>query len=203
MTYYHDIMTEKSWKFLQKMKRRYKFILIGGWAVHCYTKALKSKDIDIICDYETLQKLKTDYELIKNERLKKYEVHQGEFDIDIYVPFFSELGLPVEDLQKMTNIKEGFILITSEALLILKQKAHRDRAQSLKGEKDKIDIISLLYNGIDIKKYKTLIKKYGLKDYLSELKILLQKTHAVPELNLKDHTFAKWKRKIINDLGTC
>lgn len=201
MTYYHDIITEKSWKSLQEMKRRYNFILIGGWAVYLYTKGLKSRDIDIICDYETLQKLKTDYELIKNERLKKYEVHQGEFDIDIYVPFFSELGLPVENLQKMTTVKEGFSLITPEALLILKQKAHHDRAQSLKGEKDKIDIIALLYNGVDMKKYKTLIKKYELKECLSELKMLLQTTYSVPELNLKDHTFAKWKRKIVSGLA--
>ena len=70
MNYYHDIITEKSWQKLQKLRRLYNFILIGGWAVYIYTKALKSKDIDFICDYETLQKLKESYDLVKNDRLK-------------------------------------------------------------------------------------------------------------------------------------
>lgn len=45
MTYYNELITEKSWKKLQELKRKYKFILIGGWAVYVYTKTLKSKDV--------------------------------------------------------------------------------------------------------------------------------------------------------------
>src|SRR3989338_3375463 len=86
MAYYHDLITEKSFQALQKLKRKHDFVLIGGWAVFLYTKALKSRDIDFICDYEELQKLKAEYDLVKNDRLKKYEIHMGEFDVDIYVP---------------------------------------------------------------------------------------------------------------------
>ena len=91
MDYYHNLITEKSWKKLQELKRQHRFILIGGWAVYLYAKMQKSKDIDIICDYEELEKLRSKYDLIKNDRLKKYEIHAGEFDIDIYTPFFFRL----------------------------------------------------------------------------------------------------------------
>ena len=40
MQYYHEIVTEKSFKFLQGLKKRYRFILIGGWAVFLYSRSL-------------------------------------------------------------------------------------------------------------------------------------------------------------------
>lgn len=199
MAYYHDIITEKSWQKLQELKKKYDFVLIGGWAVYLYTKALKSRDIDFICDYEELQKLKSEFDLVKNDHLKKYEIHMGEFDVDMYVPFYSELGIPVEDLQKMTRSLEGFQVLSPEALLILKQKAHLDRAGSSKGEKDKIDIISLL-NVVDISSYKNLLKKYGFKNLQSDLKNLLQNTREVPELDISAHAFAKLRKKVLDAL---
>jgi len=33
MQYYQDLITSKSFKILQDLKRNYKFILIGGWSV--------------------------------------------------------------------------------------------------------------------------------------------------------------------------
>jgi hypothetical protein len=30
--YYHDLVTEKSWKLLLELHREYPFVLIGGWA---------------------------------------------------------------------------------------------------------------------------------------------------------------------------
>lgn len=71
--YYHNLVTDKSFHILQNLKRRYDFILIGGWAVYFFTKSLKSKDIDCILDHTTLQKIRDAYTLVKNERLKKYE----------------------------------------------------------------------------------------------------------------------------------
>ncbi|MBI2637985.1 hypothetical protein HYW83_00135 [Candidatus Peregrinibacteria bacterium] len=200
MTYYHDLITEKSFQSLQQFKRAYDFILIGGWAVYLYTKALKSRDIDFICDYAQLQKLKEKYDLIKNDRLKKYEIHMGEFDVDIYVPFFSDLGIPVEDLAKMTKSVDGFKVLAPETLLILKQKAHVDRAASLKGEKDKIDIIALLNSSIDIAAYKALLKKYKLGGFLPKLLRILEETREVPELNISRHAFARFKKKILPKL---
>lgn len=191
MSYYHNLITERSWQFLQTLKRQYNFILIGGWAVYLYSKALKSKDIDFICDYQELQKLKSNYDLYKNDRLKKYEIHQGEFDIDIYVPFFSNLGIPVEKIEKNTQIIEGFKVPAPEVLLILKQTAWLNRRNSLKGEKDKIDIIALLKSGISLRRYKNFLKHYQLISYQKELQSLLKTTHEVPELQLNRHQYAK------------
>lgn len=198
MSYYHDLVTEKSWLALQELKRKYKFVLVGGWAVYLYTKGLKSHDIDFICDYKELEKLKNEYELIKNERLKKYEIHKGDFDIDIYVPFFSDLGLPMEDLQNMAWSKEGFDVLKPEALLILKQKAYSDRKHSLKGEKDKLDIISLTAKMEDLSKYHELLLKYGLRGYKETLHDLFSKTRSAPELNINEYAFSKLRKKLFN-----
>lgn len=48
MQFYNDIITQKSFAYLQILKKKYDFILIGGWAVFLYSRSLKSKDIDII-----------------------------------------------------------------------------------------------------------------------------------------------------------
>lgn len=40
MPFYHNLITQKSWEVLKKLKAKYDFILIGGWAVFLYTKSL-------------------------------------------------------------------------------------------------------------------------------------------------------------------
>ncbi len=194
MNYYHDLITEKSWTTLQEIKQSFDFVLIGGWAVYLYTHGLKSRDIDFMCDYKTLEKLRGNYELIKNDRLKKYEIHWGEFDIDIYTPFFSDLPIPTEDLMTMTMSEEGFTVLKKEPLLILKQKAFEDRRMSAKGEKDKIDILALLKSGFDIKAYQKLLKKYQLQDLQEQLMSLLKETREVPELDLNAHQLSRLKK---------
>lgn len=46
MQFYNEIITQKSFVFLQGLKKEYEFVLIGGWAVFLYSHGLKSKDID-------------------------------------------------------------------------------------------------------------------------------------------------------------
>lgn len=200
MAYYHDLITEKSWEKLRELRKQYSFVLIGGWAVYLYTKGLKSRDIDFICGYKELEKLKNDYDLIKNDRLRKYEIHIGEFDIDIYVPFFSNLGVPVEELQNMAKLHEGFWVLWPEPLLILKQKAYEDRRHSAKGRKDFIDIVSLLKNGVDLKKYKDLLKQYSLVGYSRNLTNMLKHCREVPELGLGAHAYSRMKKEILKEL---
>lgn len=197
---YHDLITEKSWKLLQEFKRGHRFILIGGWAVYLYTKQLKSKDIDVIVGYEELERLRVEHELSKNDRLKKYEIHLEEIDVDIYVPHFSDLGLPVETIQVHTAMQEGFTLPKKEVLLILKQHAWHDRGHSLKGEKDRIDIIGLINTGIDWTAYKKLVAAHGLTSHIPRLRELLQSTIEVPELNLNAHQFSRLKREVLGKL---
>ena len=78
MNYYLDSITEKSQKELYTLRKLMDFILIGGWSVYLYTKGLKSKDIDIIIDFEKLSLLENKYGLTKNVRLTKYEAIFGE-----------------------------------------------------------------------------------------------------------------------------
>src|SRR3989338_9123965 len=142
--YYHNLVTDKSFQILQDFKRRYDFILIGGWAVYLFAKNLKSKDIDCIVDHSALQKIRVAHTLVKNERLQKYEIHIEEIDVDIYVRHYSDLGIPIEAIEKHTVEREGFTLPCPEILLLLKQKAYADRVGTPKGEKDRIDIVSIL-----------------------------------------------------------
>lgn len=195
--FYQKYLTDKSLNLLIDLKKRYKFIVIGGWAVYLYTQALKSKDIDIIVDFSQLETIKKDFPLEKNERLKKYQIKIEEIDIDIYMPFYSDLGLPVEDIIKKTTSVNGFILLEKETLLITKLKAYQNRRASIKGQKDLIDIISLiLLENFDFKYLSDLINKYRLEKYWQMLEKLILETKEVPELNINRHAFAK-KKKIL------
>lgn len=200
MEYYHNLITEKSFKTLQDFKRLYKFILIGGWAIFLYTKALKSKDIDVVIEYDELEKLKKNLPLFKNERLKKYEIKTEEIDIDLYLPFFSNPGIPAEEIKKYTQGVEGFVVPRPEILLILKQRAFFERIGSPKGEKDKIDIISLLNFGLDFKFYNKILRKYNIEKCLGELKNLLQSVTQIQELKLNQFKYSKLKKKTLAQL---
>lgn len=201
MEYYQDLITEKSFKILQDLRRQYKFILIGGWAVFLYTHSLKSKDIDLVIDYEELEKLRQNFTLVKNDRLKKYEIIIEEIDIDLYAPFYSNPGIPAEEIPKYIQNIEGFLVPKPEILLILKQRAYLERAGMPKGEKDKIDIISLLKNiDLDFGFYKKILKEHHLANYLEELKKLLQAQIQVPEVGLNQFQYSRFKKKILEQL---
>jgi hypothetical protein len=175
MEFWHDVLIEKSWAVLLELRKRYEFILLGGWAVYLYTKALKSKDIDIIVDYNTLGLMGRELPLKKNERLKKYELLISDVEVDVYVPYFSNLGIPVEDVAANIRVLEGFKVPTPEVLLILKQAAEVERAGSVKGLKDRIDILALLiYSEIDFNTYLSLVNKYSLSSYRERLKNLVE-----------------------------
>ena len=133
MEYWNSMLTEKSWKILHEIRKQFNFVLIGGWAVYLWAKTHKSRDIAIVVDFQTLEKLKKDYGLRKNDHLKKYEIKQDEIDIDIYVPYYSKLAIPVEEI-KSAKI-EGFDVAKPEFLLILKQGAEIERNESQKGER--------------------------------------------------------------------
>lgn len=199
--FYNDLITEKSWKTLQRLKGQIDFVLIGGWAVYLYTKTLKSKDIDIIVSYENLSELKNLFPITKNDRLKKYEARNEEVQIDIYLPFYSDLGIPVEEITKEVGKAETFTLATAEMLLILKQFTYGERKLSAKGQKDMLDIISLLSKTIiDWKQYKKLCAKFNMGNYSTRLKELLNLNTHFPQLGLNQHGYGKLKKKIIDSL---
>lgn len=199
MQYYQNLITAKSFKTLQELKRNYNFILIGGWAVFLYTQNLKSKDIDIIMNYNELEKIRKNFSLNKNERLKKYEIKKDEIDVDIYLPFYSDLKIPLEQINQYTCNVEGFLTLKPELLLILKQTALLERQASPKGEKDKVDIVSLLsLEEFDFKFYRNILKKYNLTDYQKALTSLLKSLKQVTELKLNQYQYSKLKKKTLD-----
>ena len=200
--FWSDNITKLSWERLKELTSEFDFILIGGWGLFLYTKINKSKDIDILIDMNSLYSIKQIYELKKNVNLKKYEIEDQGFDIDIYVPYFSELPIPVEDIFEMKNpIIQGIKTVQPEILLILKQSAYQDRRDSIKGKKDSIDIITLLrYGGVDFKKYTQLLKKYKLDEYFDYLIRLVKSFDDYTYTGMDFMEFKKWKKELLKIL---
>jgi hypothetical protein len=204
MEFWNDEVTDRSWKELTELSKRIKFILIGGWAVYLYTKLQKSKDIDVIVDYDTLRVLGSGQRLNKNDRLRKYEVKRDGFDIDIYLPGYSELVVPVGDITgNMLSKREGISLPRQEVLLMLKLGAYADRMNSIKGGKDAIDILGLLfYSGIDFGLLGRLLAKYKKEQYV-RLMIRVLGTFdkkMLVFLNMNEKSFAIAKKKVRTEL---
>jgi len=203
MDYWNSILTEKSWNVLLKLKKeKFNFIVIGGWAAYLWTNLHKSKDIDIILkDFNDLEILKKEHELRKNDSLRKYEIKRGEIDVDIYVSHFSKLIIPPEHIENYISKIEGFSVISKEALLILKQGAEIERRNSLKGEKDKLDIMSLLFfSDINFSIYKSILKKYSLEHFIDSLIYTLKTFKDYNSLNLTPREFKKTKENILRNL---
>ncbi|UCF07450.1 MAG: hypothetical protein JSW28_07295 [Thermoplasmata archaeon] len=198
--FWNELLTRASWEKLQELTSEFDFILIGGWAAYLWTGMHKSKDIDIIVDYGTLPLIQDRYPLSKNDRLKRYEVRLNECDIDIYLPFYSKLALPLEDLQKSAVKVKGIRTVSLEALLILKQAAEIERRNSIKGQKDAIDILTILiHGGIDIQEYNKMLAHYDLTHYIDELihvvKDFDKRNLKYLDMNVK--SYADWKKKIV------
>jgi hypothetical protein len=201
--YWPDIVTQKSWERLQKLSGEVGFTLIGGWAVYLWTKQQKSKDIDIVVGYAALEQLRERYDLRKNARLKKYEIKEADSDIDIYVPHFSKLALPAQDiLSKYTTTIEGIRVVVLEALVLLKQAALSERRESVKGEKDIADILSLfIHADVDMRAYMRLVRKYG-PDHRQNLEKIVRdydpkKAHY---LGLSHKQFTDWRGGFLGKL---
>ncbi|MEM4326666.1 MAG: hypothetical protein QXZ13_00660 [Candidatus Diapherotrites archaeon] len=202
--FWHESLTEESWKKLQELAKEIQVIVIGGWAVWLWTKQHKSKDIDIIVDFEELAKLKEKYYLEKNDRLKKYEVKLEGFDIDVYVPFYSKLAIPIEYLLKEKVLIEGIKTVSCEALLILKQGAEIERQNTTKGQKDLIDLLTLLiYAPINFKKYFQLLKTFKKEEFGKELTDTIRKFNVNDSekyLGINYRDFLKKKKQLLEQI---
>ena len=177
MEFWQDWVIDKSFQILQELKKKYRFILIGGWAVYFLTRILKSKDIDIIVDFEELEKMKIEMNIGKTEFLRKYSAEIEGISIDIYVPYYSKLAIPVEEIKKHVLTIEGFSVPRGEIVLILKQQAEIERGKSVKGIKDRTDILSLLiFSSIDFDLYMKLLERYDVLHYRDRLKEIVKKS---------------------------
>ncbi len=196
MDFWNDIITEKSWELLKNLQKKHDFIVIGGWAVYLWTHALKSKDIDILLtDWADLEYIKKTYAARKNDRLKKYEIIISEIDVDIYLPYYSQLIVPCEQLITMSIEQEGFKILKPAPLLILKQQAYHDRQHSIKGQKDRVDIVSLLLSDtINFDEYTRLITLVNIPHFKDELKKII--TNAKEEFSYLNITDLRKIKKI-------
>ncbi len=199
MQYWHEMLTEESWLLLQEIKKEFDFILIGGWAVYLWARKNKSRDIDIIVDASVLAFLNKNYDLRKNDKMKKYEVKKGTIDIDVYVPYYSNLGIPLDTIR--TRQLEGFTVARLEELLILKQIVQAARSQSPKGEKDRIDILSLLTAcDVDFIRYKKLLGQFKLEHLRKELVSLIRRFSDYTSLGLNPREFTLKKRMLLEKI---
>ncbi len=203
MEFWNEIAIDKSFKILQELRRKFDFVLIGGWAVYFLTKAIKSKDVDLIVDFEELTKLRTIIGIQKNDFLKKYEAKVEGVSIDIYVPYYSEFAIPPEEILKNTVKIENFRIPKPEILLILKQQAELQRRNSVKGQKDRVDILCLAKSGkVNWKNYRKLLKKFKHEEYEKELKEILRSARIEFEYlgirNLRE--IKKIKEKILREM---
>lgn len=200
MEFWNSLLTEKSWQIMQDLKKEsFRFIVIGGWSAYLWAKTHKSKDIDIIIpDFNELEILQQKYFLRKNDNLKKYEIKIEEIDIDIYLPHYSKLALPFTAMLQNTSRVEGFETVVPEVLLILKQGAELNRRDSIKGQKDRIDIMTLLCcSEIDFNKYRKILSENKLEHFRQRLREIVITFKDLKHLNINVKEFSKKKKKLL------
>ena len=203
MEFWNSDITNESWKELLVLSTKYNFILIGGWAIYLYTKLQKSRDIDMVVDYDQIKLLSVDFEMRKNPSLYRYEIKFQKFDIDVYTPFYSKLTVPPEDLINNYTLIENTRVPRVEELLILKLGAFDDRMNSIKGQKDRLDITGLaFYSNIDYSRLKTLLNKYKRPSYIDLYvnAIAHIEKRLLPFLNLNESTYVKMKKKTLEKI---
>jgi len=205
MEFWNEIAIDRSFKVLQELRKEIDFVLIGGWAVYFLTKAIKSKDIDIIVDFKELTILKMRVGIKKNDLLKRYEGEIEGVSIDIYLPYYSEFAIPPEEILKNTVRVESFKIPKPEVLLILKQQAEVQRKNSVKGQKDRVDIICLAKSDkIDWNRYRQLLRKFGVEEYGKRLEEIVRSARVEFEyLDVKNlREVRKIKNKILRETAS-
>jgi hypothetical protein len=205
MEFWNEIAIDRSFKVLQELRKEIDFVLIGGWAVYFLTKAIKSKDIDIIVDFKELTILKMRVGIKKNDLLKRYEGEIEGVSIDIYLPYYSEFAIPPEEILKNTVRVESFKIPKPEVLLILKQQAEVQRKNSVKGQKDRVDIICLAKSDkIDWNRYRQLLRKFGVEEYGKRLEEIVRSARVEFEyLGVKNlREVRKIKNKILREIAS-
>lgn len=183
-------------------RKPFKFIVIGGWAAYLWTALHKSKDIDIaLIRIKDIDYLKQKYALSKNDNLKKYGININEIDIDIYVPYYSKLAIPVEELDKYIAKVQGLTVLKPEALVITKQGAEIERGESVKGIKDRVDIMALLlFTDFNFKIYFELLKRYKLNNYYARLMSIINNFKEYEYLGLNPREFKLKKNNVLKKL---
>lgn len=145
--FYADEITQQSEQLLRRLRLITPgAVILGGWATFLYAGGQRSKDVDIGVTPAELTALQHEFgtRLTNNPNLRMYEVKEGAIDLDILVGHYSNPGIRIERLLDCTRTVEGFTVVCPEGLLLLKLCAWNDRQGRPKGDKDEVDVASLL-----------------------------------------------------------
>jgi hypothetical protein len=137
---------------------------------------------------------------VKNERLRKYEIKKRLVDIDIYVPKFSRLSVPAENLLANFTVIDGINVADVHYLLLLKLGAYRDRLGSAKGKKDAIDIVSLLFHcHVEKELLEKAAKGAGMPGAWTELRAIAAEfsDEMLPFIGADFLSFKRWRREFM------
>ena len=107
------------------------------------------------------------------------------------------------EIQKLSTKVQGITTIPLEVLLILKQAAEIERRNSVKGQKDSIDIITILiHGGIELNKYLELLEKYNLRFYVNEIIYVIKNfnTKHIDYFDINLKKFVDWKKNYLERL---
>ena len=201
MEFWNSDITGESWNQLISLSKKYKFVLIGGWAIYMYTKLQKSRDIDMVVDYVQTRPLFADFQMRNNPSLRKYEIKFQKFNVDVYTPFYSRLSVSPQDLLNNYRVIENIMVSRVEEMLILKLGAFYDRKSSIKGQKDRVDIAGLVfYSTVDYSRLRVLLNQYKKESYMDLLLDAVGNIdrHLLPYLNLNESTYSKIRKRTLD-----
>lgn len=201
MEFWNSDITGESGNQLISLSKKYKFVLIGGWAIYMYTKLQKSRDIDMVVDYVQTRPLFADFQMRNNPSLRKYEIKFQKFNVDVYTPFYSRLSVSPQDLLNNYRVIENIMVPRVEEMLILKPGAFYDRKSSIKGQKDRVDIAGLVfYSTVDYSRLRVLLNQYKKESYMDLLLDAVGNIdrHLLPYLNLNESTYSKIRKRTLD-----
>jgi hypothetical protein len=131
-------------------------VLIGGWATWVRTGGAMSHDIDLIVtrpQLETIGSLVEEMSESHHLAGRKWRATLNGIHLDLYVPYESRLGqhvqLRTEALIEHRDQVDEWTVLTPTAHLATKLAALLDRPDSLPGDKDRQEILSLLALDVD------------------------------------------------------
>jgi hypothetical protein len=146
-------------------------VLIGGWATYLRSGVAKSHDIDVIVDHATLARLKATHELSPSHHIsgRRFETVVEGVGVDVYPVYQSKLGrvlqVPVEVLISRTEKIDRARVLTAEGQFVAKMAALLDRPDTLPGEKDRLEMWTLIKSGrgLDFRAVAEILGRGGLE----------------------------------------
>jgi hypothetical protein len=126
-------------------------VFIGGVAVYLHAinnpqtraAAETSHDADFMLSLSDFADLRDTDEVVANRRLSKHQVIRDGIEFDVYVERQNRLLVPYDEAAAH-SVSYGPVRVAClEHLLVLKLEAFRDRARSVKGDKDARDLVTI------------------------------------------------------------